>query len=60
MRLIDADALIEMCENPFVDFIDMDDVRNARPSTLCLSNGLKTTSSALKTTETHLRQYSTK
>ena len=28
-RLIDADALIEMCENPFVDFIDMDDVRNA-------------------------------
>ena len=29
MRLIDADALIEMCENPFVDFIDMDDVRNA-------------------------------
>lgn len=29
MRPIDADALIETCENPFVDFIDMDDVRNA-------------------------------
>ena len=29
MRLIDADALLEQYEDPYTDFIDADDVRNA-------------------------------